>query len=277
MAELPDLDTRSIGHIAYWNAIDQGTLPGVNPDEVLSANGVRSSTLYDNGVEGTFQTLTGRNCSFRVKNDGWFVVWFDQTTTYQNSLNNSTEVAGRHDLVNNWTEYSQTGGIVKNTLERVINALWNELSNSANVQYSPSDSGLYNYEFSGATATTLLTSNQGVYGESNGEYSHTYTDGFLYTAETDPYAVDFYFSLLNIREESQSRLTVCGAEVLDTANSGNNPDNNRYFYGAYDLWNSNLVPNAGTEYEIYHELGRDARYEKRYDEDQVGIVAVWGE
>jgi len=276
MAELPDLDTTSIGHIAYWNAIDQGTLADVAPDEVLSAAAVQNSTFYDNGVEGTFQTLTGRNCTFRVKNDGWFVAWFDRTTTYQNTDGSSTEIAGRHDLANNWTGYGGNSDLTQNSLERAIHTLWNELSNSNNVQYTASDTGLYNYEFPDATTTTLLTAQHGQ-DSGGGNYGQSYTDGFVYTSDTTPYAVDFFFSLDRSTDSGisgESRLVAGGATVFDSAN-GYSTSDAAVYYGAYDLWNSNLVPNAETEYEVNHSLFSRGSY-GQYARDQAGVLAVWG-
>lgn len=94
MAELPDIDTSNVSHIAYFNAIDDGGVTTIDPEEVTSAPGIQDYTLYDNGLEGTFNlqetyddisladSTVFPEATFRVKSDGWMVVYLDQYANF---------------------------------------------------------------------------------------------------------------------------------------------------------------------------------------------------
>jgi len=203
MADLPDLDTSSTGYVAYWNAIDNGASE-IDPTEVTSEPAVMSYTLYDNGLEGTYDlsyhisdlpTDHTPTATFRVKTDGWFAVYLDRTENFKVAHNNggsgnnpdySQETDGWWRIDPRWAQcgyYDGAGGwhrvgpaptITQNGLFRAINRLHQELSNSAVITFNYSDVGLWDYQHS-PTATTLFTDQNILDGTHSCEFS--YSDG----------------------------------------------------------------------------------------------------
>lgn len=232
MADLPDIDTTTVGFIAYWNAKTQGGLSSLDPSEVLSHTRVQSYTLYDNGVEGTFTTTVNREVTFRVKDDGWFVAYMDRRNEYVTATTTRSDVEGYWDIAHQWTYTAgnaREGDITSNTLEMAIAGLKNELSNSSGVTYSTADVGLYNYEYSTSTTATLLSK----LASSPTNVGLAYTSGTTINYWSMAGATDNYAYVTNIRFEGYD-LTL---------------DSNQF--GACDVLYQNLCPNAETEYTGY--------------------------
>lgn len=158
---LSDIDTSQVSFIAFWNAIDSGGVSDIDPTEVTSEPNIQDFTLEDNGVDITYQDPTlghARQYNARVKEDGWFVVWIDRSATF--AVNQGNETAGPWDVLNNWTR-GGTAALNQNILERTINRLQAELSNSGSITYDPADVGLYNFEYPDATTMTVLAHDEG--------------------------------------------------------------------------------------------------------------------
>jgi hypothetical protein len=184
MGDLTDLDTSSVGFISYWNAIDSGGVSSIDPSEVTSASGVTTYTLYDNGVEGGYNLLDGKEATFRVKDDGWVIVYLPDSSQDTAHDHAGSPSHGQWDVIPNWSDPKTTGpSISKNALERAIASLKAEFSNSGSMTYNSSDVGLYTYEFTDATNITLF-SNQGQ--EASG-FQGTWSDSMSlqYTSDTD--------------------------------------------------------------------------------------------
>lgn len=244
MANLPDLDTTSIGFIAYWNAIDQGGLSSVDPDEVLSASSIDNYTLYDNGVEGVYTGATGRNLNFRVKTDGWFVAYFDRTADYTTNTTNLSNHRGPWDVANDWT--SGTSEIDTNTLERAINDLSSQLSSSPS--YNKTDVGLYDYERPNVTTVTVLSATAS---DDTGSYSF----GFSYTSGTTRalHALvgrGTVYDGTNNRDSFGKVISPGSTAVVDAEANGS------VSWGSYDLLGNAEASEPATEYEVTHEFVR---------------------
>jgi hypothetical protein len=238
MSDLPNLDTSQISFIGYFNAIDQGGVNDIDPTEVTNHGNVQSYTLYDNGVQGVYNTATGRDCAFRVKEDGWFVAWFNRYENFNNGQNeNPDDLRGPWDLLNDWRAFRDADDITANSLERAINALKNELSNSSSVSYSASDVGLYDYRYSSAAGITALS--QADARDANLSPGLQYTSGttvhwgaatgVVHTADNYNGPGDVNFEATDI-----------------TYNDSGEWDAKRY--GSIDLISRGLIPNADTEY-----------------------------
>jgi len=206
MAELPDINTTETSYIAYWNALDHGAVD-ISPAEVTSHPGVVDYTLYDNGIEGTFDLVYTSNtylsvsdsevmpATFRVKTDGWIVVYLDQTENYAAPIEMSPDyqtprytqgIGGWWNVEPRWVDwaYNFNGNnnvlqdspvIVGNGLSRGVNLLRQELSNSGVMTFNHSDVGLYDYMDSDSTATTVLSAKHT--GGVTSTASFTFADG----------------------------------------------------------------------------------------------------
>lgn len=191
MSTLPDLTTSNIGYISYWNAINSGGVGSITASDALSDSNISSYTLYDNGWEGkytiNFSVGGSRDITVRVKQDGWFVAYTDRTNNYQTN-NTGSKTNGYYDIAHDWTNHGSenSGGTTisampVNTLERSIHSLQSQLSNSGSITYSSSDVGLYNYEYTSATTTTIMGSSVGTHG--------SFTSGVLYTSGVTNYYI----------------------------------------------------------------------------------------
>lgn len=243
MADLPDLDTTTISFVAYYNIIEQEGDDQWEADQVLSAPGIESYTLYDNGVEGEFTIVTGRTVGFRAKNDGWIITYMDRTQNYADT----GEPRGYQDLANNYVDDTGPGYFHQHSLERAINQMRAQSDGSSNHNYSHNKTGLYNYEYSDAQGVTGMS----VWSEQTSSYTITGTStvyrGVVYAANASRYEGRGGFSWNN------------GAW-----------DNGEHNTGAADMANVGGT-DVATEYEMYV---RD-RYNSSYGAHG-GVVLVWG-
>ena len=241
MAELPDLQTDQISYIAYWNVEDQG---GINndqwgPDEVTSDTNIESQTLYDNGIEGEYNLANGRTGTWRVKNDGWFIVYLDREL---NNVGPSVNGAARgtFDIINDHTDYNSASDLRNHTLERAIYNLQSQLENSPAVSYNTSDVGLFSYVFPLATTATLLSAYEN---GSNGSY----TVGLQYTDDTELYrhwvvASGFGDRPINVYDGGSVEISFNGNLVVDV------PEGGGLTGGAINDNLYDLSPDSGVEY-----------------------------
>lgn len=172
MSTLPDLDTSNISFIAFWNAINDGEVSSIDPEEALSDGSIEEYTLYDNGWEGLY-SLSNRVITVRVKSDGWFVAYIDRTDNYAQDRDMSiTAVSGHYDVLN-----GLNSSLDNNGLESSIESLQAELS--VGTFFQATDVGLYYYPAPATNITRLYSYD----GSSGG------THGFLYSSADLHYAV----------------------------------------------------------------------------------------
>jgi hypothetical protein len=248
MSDLPDLDSSQISFIAFFNAIDQGGVQSIDPTEVTNHGNVQSYTLYDNGVEGVYTTTTGRDCAFRVKEDGWFVAWFNRYENFNNGQNgNPDNLRGPWDLLNDWVSEDYADDVTQNSLERCINALKGELSNSGSVTYSASDVGLYDYRYSSAAGITVLSSL--LHNDDNNGTDSKFP-GLQYTSGTTVHWAAAVGTAEFAYDDGGGRSIVDfnGTNVTSIYNVGKH-------HGAIDLISRGLISNADTEYTGKVEVG----------------------
>lgn len=232
MATLPDLSTGDIGFIAYWNAIDQGGVGDIEPDEVLNSSLVNSHTIYDNGIEGDADLDLSYNndtVTFRVKEDGWMVVYMDRTNEFNQNVSNGGSVSNWVNIISDWSE-SFGGGelnnpISQNRLTYVLDDLRQQFTNSGSMTYNDSDVSLYNYEYSTSTTVSLLLKQD----------NSNFTAGFSYTAGTTLNWV----AATGSQSQSNPSVDFEGVTITDNVNG----------YGVIDVLGQGLIPNSGTEYQ----------------------------
>lgn len=231
MATLPDLDTASVGTIAYYNLVDDAGFPtDFDPTDVTSDGDIIQYTIYDNGLDGTYDSPTGREVNFRVKSDGWYMVWIDRTNTYERNGADPDEVRGRWDFAQDWTTSNSNSDFVNNTLERVINSLANQSDHYDGEMYDATQVSYYDYEHSDAA---------GITGFSGTSYGNSDTYGLVFTDGTEIYE---YSLAASVQVDSGDGGT-CWFEGVEIVSSNNSSE-----YGAVDAdqW-ADLSP--GVEYQ----------------------------
>lgn len=243
MADLPDLDTTAISFVAFWNAIDQGGVDAIDPEDCLSDGAIQEYTLYDNGWEGEY-TLpgTGNDATVRVKSDGWFVAYLDRTEVYTQTVGDPSNIPGPWDVLFDWTNPSSTvSDLENNTLERSINALAQELDNWDDILYVDSDVGLYDYWVSDADEYVLFS-------DHINDQGSTVELGFLYSSKVIHKAV--VAGALQLASGSSGRkgwITWLPSGVnVDVVNF--NAEDTRW--GSYETTAD--MPDADTEYQTDH-------------------------
>ena len=153
MADLPDIDTSTVSFLAYWNAIDDGGIAeaDMDPASVTTYGSISSYTLYDNGVQGKLPSPTTDPCQtyFRVKSDGWIVVWCTRDVQYNTQVRDGSTFGP-------WEAMGTRGVPSEGPLQQEIQSLHSNLSTTGNFLFS--DVGLYNYEHSSASTLSLFAS-----------------------------------------------------------------------------------------------------------------------
>jgi len=284
MAELPDIDTSSTSFIAYWNALDNGAVD-IAPTEVTSQNGVIDYTLYDNGVEGSFDLVYTSNrflnesksdvipATFRVKTDGWIIVYLDQTENYGGPITMSPDyqtprytegIGGWWNVEPTWADWGynsngnnntlqNTPSVEGNGLSRGINLLRQELSNSGVMTFNYSDVGLYDYLDPDATATTMLSAKH-----NRGKVSKT--TSFTYTAGTTIDNAVMWGGAYSGANNRQVQFKFEGDKFMDSNDIGN-PDVPAATYDPDPLLNQ-----SGVEYDCTIDEANNNTYH----------TGVWG-
>ena len=235
MSTLPDLPTSEISYVAYWNAIDQGGVSSIDPEEVLSDGSINSYTLYDNGIQiEDYSTTNNPHLKARVKTDGWVIAWLDRTEEYQTDT--TSPPSGYWDIINGWQDYNSASTFTDNILERTINSLRIQLSNSSGMSYSTGDVSLYNYEYPNATATTGM-SLKSVSGE------NTIQGGFSFTSSTTIKAAAAVATGWHDNASFYRPRAYFEGDLIMDAQAEFTQE-----YGSYDLLNAGYLNNSGTEY-----------------------------
>lgn len=249
MADLPDLDTSVIGFIAFWNALDHG-VADIDPTEVLDYAEIETFEQFDNGVQGTLShNMSGkiRTYRWRVKDDGWFIVWIDRTNQFATQQGDADNLDGYYDIYH----WSNPGGnppaLPRTGLSDEINALRQRLSNSGSITFNHADVGYFNYEFDTATRFAVASIQRQSKGGPSVFPGIAYADGTtrFYHAATGAVAelarVEFPDgnTLIN-RFNSQS----FGVGVVDVLTDGHMPNAGEYVEGELDLQSSPRNPSG---------------------------------
>jgi len=270
VSDLPDIETGKVSFIAYFNAIDQGGVQSIDPEEVTSAAGVQSTTLYDNGVQGTIDMTPHSNgfsnaygaveADFRVKSDGWIVAYLPRGEQFGQEVDTDhddtvdtdpgypvSRLSGWWRYAPQWMaagQYDYSASVFRNQdtadgqnhgLARVIDALRQELSNSGSITYSVSDVGLYNYETEASASTVLSAESH----SNNGYTDEPY--GFSYTSST---TIEKAVACISVFDDSLDYAGGFEGTTLADTRSGVKQQ-----AGVIDLLSRGLMPNSGTEYQ----------------------------
>lgn len=171
MAELPDIDTSNVSFLAYWNALDHG-VSAIDPEEITSLGRISEYTFYDNGIEGRLSPPRG--AYFRVKSDGWVVVWMDRSASSTTMTNDRSAVSGPWDMM---MPFSQFGSVTprEDGIFDAVQSIQSQFSNSDEITFNFADVGLYNYEHTDATTLSVFGSSHSD-NNANVSGSLSYTD-----------------------------------------------------------------------------------------------------
>jgi hypothetical protein len=189
---LPDIDTaaENIEYLAFYNAISQGDVGQIDPEEMLSNESLLNYQLFDNGWHGQYQA-GHRTVEIRAKTDGWVVAYLTREREFAAGVNEPP--AGSWDIVQNWATWEEPNSgspptdsqpiqpLSRNRLERAIHDLLSELSNWDLINYTPSAVGVwYGYNDTASGVTALAKDLR-----SHGGDNKTATETASYTV-TDP-------------------------------------------------------------------------------------------
>lgn len=225
---MPDLPTDDVGVVAYYNILDNGSV-GIDVTDVLNLGNLGQYEQYENGIRGTYiagaDAIPDRAFNFRVKSDGWVVVWVDGSEQFYGTQSGGSE--NRDNILDfffNWTESSGYGGGQYNG---VVSDIVNTLDSSVN--YSNNDLSVYCYSYPDATNFNTMS-------RSGNEITFSYTSNITRKYEALGGRGDGYDGFGN------TSASFSGAENV-TLVSGS---------GVYsvDLLNGGLTPNSGETYTI---------------------------
>jgi len=236
MADLSDLDTSSISICAFYNAISQGGASDIDPSNVTSYSEVSSSTLYDNGIEGTITGQGQKDVSFRVKEDGWVIVWFDRQQTFNQEETNAADVVVVAELMD--YQSGDTATFPDTQFEDHIRGLVNQLSG---VSFNDSDIQYHDFEYPDATTFSLWGHQRRSSSSTNqGEESIGFTRG----TGTTPFRLMYAARAFGDSNESGSTyLDDPGVYIVRATSSTTE-------YGAYDLVANGDVPAEGEKFNV---------------------------
>lgn len=240
MASLPDLDTTNIAFIGFWNFLDHSSETSLDPSEVLAHKNVESYEKYDNGVQGTMTAIGHgyRTVEFRVKADGWIMVWFKRSS--ENYYTNQNPEPSYADLISNYRAGS-VDTFPTTTLTRSINALRSQLSNGGTATFNHGDCGHHSYEFPNANTWTMMA-------EGGRNYGYL-SAGLSYSGSTTRH----YHAVLGATNYSSANgddVCKCGFEGVTLAQEDYNSDQST---GVVDVLADNLMPASNT---VYRNDGR---------------------
>lgn len=236
MANLPDLDTLNIGVIGFWNFLDHSTDTSLDPTEVLDHANIETWETYDNGVEGTMRpTIHGhRSWSFRVKADGWFIVYMDRTNVHQQTANAppTTYV----DLIDDWPN-GNNAGYPASAFTSDINSLRQQLSNSGTATFNDGDVGHHSYEFPNADTWTQMFENIGSAASFNGGLSY------------DASATRHYHCVGARTKAGTAASSYCSSDAkFEGLRISFSDEGDGVKFGTRDVLAQNLMPSSNTVY-----------------------------
>lgn len=238
---LPDLETPAIGIIGFWNFLDHSTADALDPTEVLTEPDVETWETYDNGVQGTKTggKMSHRTVHFRVKADGWVIVWYDRTTA--TGVQSQTPQASYADVVDQWTNKNANESLPSTTLTDEVERLVGQLSNGGAATFDAADVGHYCYEFPNANTWIEMH-----------ERGDNPNGGLSYHAETTRYYhVVAAYGRTNNQYGQDVRLFFEGVRLVDIRNQDEVNE-----YGTVDVLADNLMPAANTVYRNSGEVHR---------------------
>jgi hypothetical protein len=177
MSTLADISNENPGLIAYYNVYNQTGLDSsaddVDPSQTTNYSGVTSFTAYDNGVEGKLNLDKARNCHYRMKTDGWIIVYAKEASqdhfsgyTGGSWTNNTPPQGGQYDAVPEWDTYGNGPGPTSVTngtqfsqeLKNLIMEL-DEWSTDINPVFDMNDVGHYTFDYTSANGVTYFVWN----------------------------------------------------------------------------------------------------------------------
>lgn len=252
MSDLPDLDTSAISTVCFWNAISDGGVSSIDPTEATNDGNLKNVTYYDNGIEGDYRVtldsngLVVRDAKVRVKNDGWFVAYLDDSfESKTSSFVPSTKdeyTPGRWDNIHfPFGGFGGGGAGKQGPLSDIIDSIRSNLSNGGTMTFNTSDVGIKDYVNPDATTITYLAL--------RGSGNET-TYNWSYTDSTDILAHEIRF----VGKDGNDNVGYVSNTSIDWDNttimSGNSNDNS-YKMQTYDGQAAGLTPSAGSTVDIY--------------------------
>lgn len=144
MATLPDLDTTTAGHVAYFNVVNETALgeSEMTWADATENNSVNSFEVYDNGYILQYNDARWNDVTIRVKTDGWVVAY----TGWDGNVNGVDGPSGHNIMMN---PIDNPSGFVKTRLAQhikdVVTSLtqWSTLSKD----FDFSKVGLYEFNY----------------------------------------------------------------------------------------------------------------------------------
>jgi hypothetical protein len=241
MAVLPDIDTSNVGLMAYYNILDETVTNDFNPVDAISAPGVLSYEQFDNGIKGKYDIGRGefRAANYRVKSDGWVVVWINRERNYVTDTRDSDKLKLLTDLLTNPEELPITGSFNDTEGVTVISELFNEINQEtdANASFDSNDVSWYSYEFDSATSLQIL--DKRVTGAE--EYS------FSYPSTISNLSVSLLGYCRDQNQTNDGGTAYVRFEGISVVNTGAELFDINEF-GAMDLLDRGLIPQSGTTY-----------------------------
>lgn len=267
MAELPNLDTSTVGILAYWNAIDNGASE-VNPENVLNIDNLQTYNQYDNGVQGTMKIwmrvgnpagtqqneYSVRTVHYRVKTDGWVLCWLDRTNEFNKNLsegNGDVKPDGYYDIAHTWMRsQDDTKAFPNSTLQQAMSVIVPEVTPDA-FGTTPSPTH-YCYEYT--NSNQLAIASESWYPGGNDSLSDTFSVGFEGTSTIDYHA--FAGFGYNIHTYDSNYLRYSGVDVW-TDGTDTNVDGVDLF-GTFDGVAEGVAAADGTLYDTEVRLSYDS-------------------
>ena len=143
MSDLADLNLDEIGVMGYWNALEHGA-DYIDPEAMLDDPDADATIeTYEtaaNGMEGTLRYPSNNPLHFRVKLDGWIIIWIERDGPL-------------HEMVWDWRATASTPTFPSTRFALGISEL-NALGDQSG-SFAPEDVGYYCPQFPTATHIKL--------------------------------------------------------------------------------------------------------------------------
>lgn len=203
MTTLPDLDPNTAGHVAFYNAVEQGGLTEdmMTWSDVIDNGSVNSYNVYDNGLIVKYDDDAWGNLTIRLKTDGWVVAY----TGWDGSSPGSVDGASPHQIsaISGGSSYSS---LTSNRLAKAIEDMLSDLTDWPEQTVGPfskSDIGLYDFAY-GSDGISLFAKTGG----NDGSFSHSISE-----ASGTNLHVGTVFLRANAESNGTSNLKIDGTEV----------------------------------------------------------------